>query len=424
MISFSIIGASLYGNRGAEAMLSTTIGILRKYFPQAEFNVFSYYPQKDKSILLNEAKSFIKIFSYKPIYLATRFFILSVLYKIIIKTLNLNYLKRLFPLSVKCMAESKAIICIAGVSFIDGREKYLIYNIFSLLPPLILNVPIIKLSQALGPFHNPLNKYFAKIFLPACKKIFTRGNVTHSYFEESFPSESFYQRADDIVFIYDKSFSYSIEIESDYKSKKTLLANLKRNKKILVGICPSSVIEGYNKKNRGNYLTILLVIIEDLIRQGYIPVVFPNATKNINSNKKHNNDLPLIRKIQKSIYERNISNCIIFNNSLNAKQIVELIEILDINVVSRFHSMIFSLICGVIPIVIGWSHKYLEVMSLFQLENLVMDFKSFTPKLVVNKVNKCLQEKNEFVTKIKIKLPFIKETALSQFKILKEIISL
>jgi len=423
MIAFSIIGAAFYGNRGAEAMLSTTIGILKKEFPEAKFNVYSYYPEQDKKILLEKAMPFINIFSYKPIYLATIFLFSSLLYAIF-DLLKLNILKKILPLSVKSMAESKAVICIAGISFIDGREKFLIYNIFSLLPPLILKVPLLKFSQALGPFHNPVNKFFANIFLPRCTKIFTRGNITHSYFEESFPDKNFYIRADDIVFLYEKIFSYSIESNGDFEAKKLLLKNLKLNEKTLVGICPSSVIEGYNKKIGVSYVNIVVEIIERLIQKGYTPVIFPNATKNLTSKKKHNNDLPLIQDILNGLSNKELSDCICFYDVLNAKQIVELIEMLDINVVSRFHSMIFSLICSVVPIVIGWSHKYLEVMSLFQMENLVIDFKNITSVFVVNQVETSLKENDKLTAKINKFLPKSKESAFLQFKILKDIINL
>ena len=41
---FSLIAATVSGNRGAEAMLETSIGRIRERFPDARFSVFSYYP--------------------------------------------------------------------------------------------------------------------------------------------------------------------------------------------------------------------------------------------------------------------------------------------------------------------------------------------------------------------------------------------
>ena len=47
----SIIGGTFWGNRGAESMLATTIGMISRAFPDARFVVFSYYPEKDRQLV-------------------------------------------------------------------------------------------------------------------------------------------------------------------------------------------------------------------------------------------------------------------------------------------------------------------------------------------------------------------------------------
>ena len=49
--SFSIIAATCYGNRGAEAMLETVIGRLREREPALRFEVFSYDPADDRRLV-------------------------------------------------------------------------------------------------------------------------------------------------------------------------------------------------------------------------------------------------------------------------------------------------------------------------------------------------------------------------------------
>jgi colanic acid/amylovoran biosynthesis protein len=43
------------------------------------------------------------------------------------------------------------LIDLAGVSFIDGREKFLPFNILTILPAMLLGVPVVKFAQAMGP---------------------------------------------------------------------------------------------------------------------------------------------------------------------------------------------------------------------------------------------------------------------------------
>ena len=66
-----------------------------------------------------------------------------------------------------------------GVSFVDGREKYLAFNIACILVPILFRKRIIKYSQALGPFNNPINRFFAKMLLPKINHIIARGKITY-----------------------------------------------------------------------------------------------------------------------------------------------------------------------------------------------------------------------------------------------------
>ena len=66
MKTISIIGGTISGNRGAEAMLSTVIGRTRENYPSAVFNVFSYYPADDRKVCIDKH---ISIYSATPVYL-------------------------------------------------------------------------------------------------------------------------------------------------------------------------------------------------------------------------------------------------------------------------------------------------------------------------------------------------------------------
>ena len=74
-----VISGTLWGNRGAEAMLVTTIGEVRERIPGAKFVIFSYYPSEDAK-LLNDSS--ISVVSLKPIELALRDLPLALLCKI------------------------------------------------------------------------------------------------------------------------------------------------------------------------------------------------------------------------------------------------------------------------------------------------------------------------------------------------------
>ena len=59
--TIAIVGGTLWGNRGAEAMLVTTIGRIRRRHPDARFMVFSYYPEKDACLCSDSTIEFYNL---------------------------------------------------------------------------------------------------------------------------------------------------------------------------------------------------------------------------------------------------------------------------------------------------------------------------------------------------------------------------
>ncbi|TVR86214.1 MAG: polysaccharide pyruvyl transferase family protein, partial [Trueperaceae bacterium] len=198
MTDVALVGATFYGNRGAEAMLSTTIALLRRRRPDLRFNVYSYYPAKDRALVSDDR---VRVFSATPAYLVAALLPLALLYALL-GIPGIRRFRRLLPQSIQALARSRVLICLAGVSFIDGREKYVPFNIATILPAMLVGVPVVKFAQAVGPFDNRLNRLAARVFLTRCARVFTRGSVTHSHLEKRF-SGGFYQRANDIAFMFD-----------------------------------------------------------------------------------------------------------------------------------------------------------------------------------------------------------------------------
>ena len=68
---YAIMGGSVWGNRGAEAMLMTVIAEIRKFEPEAIFNVFTIYPEKDRVLVQDDA---IRFMSGAPLAVALNHF--------------------------------------------------------------------------------------------------------------------------------------------------------------------------------------------------------------------------------------------------------------------------------------------------------------------------------------------------------------
>lgn len=411
MTEIAIIAATFFGNKGAEAMISSTIGKLREAYPEARFNVYSYYSKIDRTLVSDKK---IEFYSASPLYLVTVLNPFALIYKLL-GYLRFNTLQQRCPESVKALARSKVLICLAGVSFVDGRTKFLPFNIATILPAMILGTPVVKFAQAVGSFKNPVNAFFAQAFLKRCRMVFTRGNKTHEYLQGLLggPCENV-RRANDIAFLFQPGFSLSKPELENFPASKSLVESAKNAGKGVVGICPSIVVHKKAEKAGWNYADMVAKIVSALSCKGYHVVLFPNATRGSDASMRHNNDLPLIENIFQELKEDERKNTSLFTGLLNAAQIHEIIRMCDIVAVSRFHAMIGALSLEIPVTVIGWSHKYLEVMELFEQEDMVLSYEEGHHENVVQNIIKLESERVQRAEKIRKLLPEVRALAQSQ----------
>lgn len=416
MKTISLIGATFYGNRGAEAMLSTCIGKIREKFPDADFHVFSYLPVDDSTIVIDPK---INVWDSTPVSLVFFIFPLSILYRCVRRVKLFN---RVFPSAIIALSKSDALLDISGVSFIEGRELFLPFNIFNMLPAVILSTPIIRMAQAIGPFNKTINRLTANIFLPKCRAIFSRGNTTlksvSSLIGDNTSIHS--EMVDDVAFLFKEEYSVTSDMSAflipmieDWSKKID-----KNTAGHIIGICPSSVV-GKKAKSEGiDYSLLLQKIVCKLIDNGNYVVIFPNATRERSKNSERNNDLILIEKLRlnSESIEKDKDKIVFIDKDINTNGIKKIISHCDIIMTSRFHAMIASLTLVKPTIVIGWSHKYLEVMSRFDMEEYVIDYRGVTSNHIISVLNKIQMDKEITQMLIQKNLPKIIESSQRQFE--------
>ena len=413
MKKISIIGGTIVGNRGAEAMLVTTVEIIRKKYPDAQFYIYSYNCLEDKKVIVGEH---ITIHSATPLSLVLCLFPLSLMLAVL-KFFLPQTLINLFPGLVSDLNNSDLLVDIAGVSFMDGREIFLPFNMLTILPAILMGTPVVKFSQGLGPFKNYLNRLSAKFILSSCKQIFARGNITLGHLNELFPTGKNYQEASDVSFSYPGGAFLSKENIHYVNEVRSRLTNFKNEKMQIVGLCPSSVVFLKLKKADVDYISIWTEAIKMLLLDEKTSVlIFPNASFQGKMESLRNNDLPLIKQIMTKLSNEGVSTerIIGIDKDINTCGIKSLIELCDITVVSRFHAMIASLALSKPVMVLGWSHKYLEVMREFKMEEWVFDYKveklDFSSKIV-----ELLATKDECSIQISELLPPVVDQSYKQF---------
>jgi colanic acid/amylovoran biosynthesis protein len=364
----SIIGATVHGNHGAEAMLAATIARIRDRVDGAEFTVFSYYPRHDRRLI---SKPTVSVQSATPASIAFVLFPLALLLRLL-RLVGLGQLRSLFPARLCALERSAVLIDLAGVSFIDGREKFLPFNILTILPAMLLGVPVVKFAQAMGPFNNPMNRMAARRFLTRCAHVFGRGEQTMKHLRAlGFPPERF-SRAADIAFLFEDHDALSC-MSTEYAQELIVqLHALKTSSCFVLGICPSSLLY---KELGHQYVTMLAHVIADRLKAGDAILLCPNATRADRRDKLFNNDLPVIDRILAALPpDCDRTSVFSVDRDVFAVDIKRLIAFCDMVVVSRFHAMVAALAAGVPPLVLGWSHKYAEVMNDFEVAEDAFNF--------------------------------------------------
>lgn len=417
----AIIGGTIWGNRGSEAMLVTTIGRIREKQPSSEFFVFSYYPEVDRELVKDNK---IQIMNGKPFALVFEHFLGSILGTIIMKMGFEIPDTKYFKIS-RALKNSDILLDIGGITFSDGREKYLPFNILIIWPAMILGVPVIKLAQAIGPFNHWLNRLSAKFFLSRCKHIFARGEKTANFISKlGYPANKFNTVAD-IAFIYKRKYSLSKENNNSVSSLIECIGKVKTHGKNIIVFSPSILVDSKSQKKGLCYTDQFLSAIQQLGGKDFQYIFMPNATRE-GSEKKHNNDLLLINKIKSIVENRNFSKeiCESINYvdyDINTLSIRRIVSSADVLITSRFHAMISGLVLGVPTIVIGWGHKYLETMELYDMKKFALDFSNQNLNLG-KMISKTLSQKEQIRETLNLRKGAVLKLAEKQFIYLDDVL--
>lgn len=366
----AVIGGTVSGNRGAEAMLETLIGRIREARPDAKFNVFSYYPERDNELVGDPA---IAVLSARPGALVF-IHLPAALWVWCWGKLGLRWPDRLLPREMAALRGSAVLLDIAGISFSDGREIFLPFNILSIWPAILAGVPVVKCAQAVGPFKGALNGLLAGTFLHRCRFIFGRGPETVSHLADLGLSGPLCGEAPDLAFLHEPDYALAQENETDNQQLLERLNRAKKEGRSIVCVNPSSLVHVRCQKNAVDYVSILATLSRTLISRGYAIVLLPMATRSANGDKPRNNDIAVIRSIASSLSGGTEQDFLFYADwDMNYAAIKSCMAVADCAVVSRFHGLVTALALGLPVLALGWGHKYRELLAHFGLEEWSLD---------------------------------------------------
>lgn len=360
-INIAITAASYSGNKGAAAMLQSGIKQLyKRYGHRLNINLMSVYPGEDRKQVPYD---FVRIISCKPEHLLFIAFPLAILYRIFGWIPGVKKLLGKYKI-IKAYQNTDMVVDMAGISFVDSRGIIMnSYAFVCMAVPMLIGVPVVKYSQAVGPFKNVINRILAKLVLKRCRLICARGEITLENLKGIGISEN-------VKLCADGAFT----MEDDEETAKEVADVCDKDdfyKGQVIGISLSSVVNKKCDKLGINYQAIMTGFIDRLTKEGKNVLIIANAAR-INSEKTRNNDLMICDAVYSGV--NNKEKVRWYHKEMTAEEIREYISVCKCIIASRFHTMIGALEKKKPVLLIGWSHKYKEVLDMFELGRYAIDF--------------------------------------------------
>ena len=403
-VRIAIIGAALSANKGAAAMVESVMARLPNEMGDCHFDILTTYPDADASRVPAGADA--AVVGLQPLRLALVEFPIACL-ALVARTLRIP-LFWVRSRGCRSMLDSSVVVDVAGISFADGRGfAIVVYNALMTGVPLLLGVPTVKAAQALGPFQSIPNKWLAPLVLRRVKTVCARGARTREHLDSLGGVNA--------VDVADLAFSLD-EAAGLPSAVSTALGSIDSN---FIVVMPSAVVKGIFESAGGSYVSAMASLVTEIrSKTGRSVVIAPHSYR-AGLPEGRMNDGPVCREVAEAC--AGDSQVLGLDSDLTAGELRHLVALGSVLVTSRFHAMISGLATSTPTVVVGWSHKYKEVLDDFGLSSLGLDSSALNnPPEIADVVARVLSTRDELSQQITAALPAVKVRSLRNFSAIAE----
>jgi polysaccharide pyruvyl transferase WcaK-like protein len=392
MITVATLGAAYSANKGAASMLQAVVDNLPDRLGPTRFVAVSTHPAADRRSYARAGMA-VDVASQRPVEMAAIHVPLALLAGLF-RVARLPWRWACRPAALRALADADLVADLSGISFVDGRRfPVLVYNALVVMIPLLLGRPVVKCSQAMGPFRTRVNRILAKAVLPRLAAVCPRGDATERHLREQLGLTNLTPAAD---------LAFTMKVPED--ARERMRARLAAIPGPYLVVAPSQVVDTYCSGHGIDYPAIMAEFIETAAaRTGHTVVMIAHSAQP-DAGVNHMNDLPLCREIHRRLGATD--RVVFFDEDLLPTELRAVIAAGAVLLTSRFHAMISALTERTPLLVIGWSHKYAEVLAPFGLTDLAMAYDDLTgAEAVLDRAEKLLARRDEVATTIGERLP-------------------
>lgn len=398
----AIVGAALSANKGAAAMVESVIARQPGVSGPCTFDILTTYPAQDGPLVPSGVQA--RVVGLQPLRLALVEVPVAVL-AFIARTLRMP-LGWVRARACRSILDSDVVVDVAGISFADGRGiPITVYNALMTGLPLLLGAPTVKAAQALGPFRNPVNRVLARLVLPKLAMICARGAGTRANLDAI--------GLQNVTDVADLAFSLD-EASTLPPRAEALIDPVRRNYLVVM---PSAVVRRLFETKGGDYVGAVSALVRALRDSTGLAVVIAPHSYRPGQPEGRMNDGPVCREVAERLSDDPL--VVLIDANLSAGELRHLVAGSTVLVTSRFHAMISGLATCTPTVVVGWSHKYREVLQDFGLSEYGMDSADLgEPERIVTAVSRCLADRDAIAARIGMALPAVHERSMRNFTVI------
>ena len=387
-------------------MVETVVARLPETLGNCEFSLLTTYPGDDKKHVRPGMP--VQVVGFEPLRVALVEFPIAIL-AAAARLLRLP-LRWVRSRACRAMLNSDVVVDVAGISFADGRGVPItVYNSLMTGIPLLLGVPTVKAAQALGSFNTQPNKLLAQIVLPRLSAICARGARTREHLNSL--------KLSNVTDVADLAFS----LEESASLPPLVQAQMPSNGEPFIVVMPSAVVKGLYEATGANYVEAMATLVQAIRATSQLPVVIVPHSYRVGQSEGRMNDGPVCREVTAACADD--SQVIGIDADLTAGELRRIVSLSKVLVTSRFHAMISGLATSTPTVVVGWSHKYREVLDDFGLADFGMDSAELSqPERIVQKVQFALQNCDVISSQIEKALPAVREKSARNFEVIAQVV--
>jgi len=398
MPMIAISGVALTGNMGGVAMLRTAVAQMGRLLPGARFLLLSITPGSDRHAA---APPQLKIVPARALMLVAVYMPLSVLAWPLMRFGAVRTALRVIPY-FRALDDADLVLDLCGIAFVDRRGLPLLaYNVACCLPAIAMGKPIAKLSQALGPFETRVNRAVAHLVLGRCDLVVARGSRSLQYLRGLGMSEA--------LMLPDVTFAMEITEENRADAQARLRGAGLRAAPIVVS--PSEVVNRLCARGGIDFESEFSLFLARLEAAGHDVLLLPHS---LSRDRSKNNDVELCRRLRARAPNGDRIRLLEVEEPALLRAII---GEADLFVGCRFHSVVGALAMGVPALIVGWSHKYMEMAEALGADRHAMDWREFSADRAMRNFEALYAERDKVRQAIASRMPAVRAAAAKNFEL-------